>query len=171
MTSTPGFEYRITQTLIVALGIAIVWIFNFTKQPETEIHRVNFGKHAQLISVIPAPENILRGRNVEFSIRWWLLEPLPKNYVIGYRLRNSQKDIALLDTTNIQISGQAYADIPINGLLFNDKISLPIPLNTQPGIYEMVTYIYPFEGYALSKSLGSPIFSPQRTLFTLNITR
>ncbi|MDO8344583.1 MAG: hypothetical protein Q7T48_15380 [Cellvibrio sp.] len=171
MSTIPGFEFRITQVLLIAIGMTVVWIFNYIKQPETEIHRVNFGNYAQLVSVVPAPENILRGRNVEFSIRWWLLKPLPKNYIIGYRVRNGQKDIALLDTSNIQISGQAYTDIPTNGLLFNDKISLPIPLNTQPGIYEVVAYIYPFEGYALSKSLGSPIFSPQRTLFTLNITR
>lgn len=171
MTSTIGLEHRINQTLIVVIGILLIWLLNLIKQPEVEIHRVNFGNNAQLVSVIPAPENILRGRNVEFSVRWWLLEPLPKNYVIGYRLRNRQRDLALLDTSGIQISGQTYADIPANGLLFNDQISLPIPLNTQPGIYEVVAYIYPFEGYVLSKNLGSPIFSPQRTLFNINITR
>ncbi len=164
-----GLQYRITQTLVLALGIAVLWMFNVLIQPQAEIHRVNFGSQVQLISVVPASDAVLRGRNVQFSIRWWLLEPLASGTTISYRLRNRQQDVAVLDTTSVQTTGQSYTELPADGFIFTDKISLPIPPNTVPGIYEVVTYLYPFENQALEPSLGSPIFSPQRTLFTLTI--
>jgi hypothetical protein len=170
MSPNVGSEHRITQTLIIAVIIALVWLFNVKTQPAAEIHRVNFGNQVQLVNVIPAPENVVRGRNVEFVIRWWLLEPLPAGYSISYQLRNRQKTIALLDTNSIQATGQAYATIPTGGLVFDDRISLPIPANTAPGIYEIIAYLYPFEGYEINQGLGSPIYSLQRTLFTVNIT-
>ena len=163
-------EQRITQTFIIAIVIALIWMFTRINQPAAEIHRVNFGNQAQLVSVIPAPEKIMRGRNVEFVVSWWLLEPLPAGHTISYRLRNRQQDLAVLDTTGIQTSGQAYASIPAGGTVFNDRISLPIPADTQPGIYEVVTYLYPFEHYTINPAQGSPIFLSQRTLFTVNIT-
>lgn len=170
MSHSVGIEQRISQILIIAIAIALIWMFNLINQPTAEIHRVNFGNQAQLVSVIPAPENIMRGRKVEFVIRWWLLEPLPSSHTISYRLRNRQQDVALLDTNSIQTSGQAYAAIPAGGTVFNDRISLPIPPDTTPGIYEVVAYLYPFENYPINPDQGSPIFLSQRTLFTVNIT-
>ena len=170
MSLHAGLEQRITQTFIIAIVIALIWMFTLINQPAAEIHRVNFGNQAQLVSVIPAPEKIMRGRNVEFVVNWWLLEPLPAGHTISYRLRNRQQDLALLDTTSIQTSGQPYASIPAGGMVFNDRISLPTPADATPGIYEVVAYLYPFENYALHTDQGSPIFLSQRTLFTVNIT-
>jgi len=164
-----GLEFRITQTLVVALVVTALWIFNFITQPQAEIHRVNFGSQAQLISVVPAPEIVARGRNVQFTVRWWLLEPLASGTSISYRLRNRRGDVAVLDTSTTQTTGHSFTEIPLNGFIFNDKISLPIPPNAVPGIYEVVTYLYPLENHPLDPSLGSPIFSPQRTLFTITI--
>lgn len=164
-----GLEFRITQTLVITLGIVVIWMFNFVNQPQAETHRVKFGSQAQLISVIHASDTAVRGRSVQFSVRWWLLEPLASGTTISYRLRNRQQDIALLDTTSIQTTGQLYTELPAEGLVFNDKISLPVPPNAAPGIYEVVTYLYPFEAHPLDSSLGSPIFSSQRTLFTITI--
>lgn len=171
MSPNVGSEHRITQTLIIAVIIALVWLFNVKTQPAAEIHRVNFGNQVQLVNVIPAPENVVRGRNVEFVARWWLLEPLPAGRSISYRLRNSKKNIALLDTTSIQATGLAYTKLPADGLVFSDQISLPVPIDTPPGAYEVVAYVYPFEGYEINNALGSPIYSPQRTLFTVNILK
>lgn len=171
MSTNVGRDHRITQTLIIAVIIALVWLFNVKTQPAVEIHRVNFGNQVQLVSVIPAPENVVRGRNVEFVIRWWLLEPLPAGYSISYRLRNRQNNIALLDTTTIQTTGQAYTAVPTDGLVFSDRILLPVPTDAPPGVYELVAYVYPFEGYEINPGLGSPIYSPQRTLFTVSISQ
>lgn len=166
-----GLAYRITQTLIIVIGLALLWLYQYTNRPQPEFHRVNFGVHAQLVSVIPSPELVARGDTVEFSIRWWLLDPLPSDQTISYRIRNRQIDLAFLDTNKIQATGQPYADISNGGLIFDDHIALAIPDNATPGIYEVVAYLYPFAGNELNNSLGSPIYSPQRTLFTVNITR
>lgn len=162
-------EFRITQTLIIVFGIALIWMFNLITQPQAEIHRVKFGSQAQLISVVHASDSVVRGRNVQFSVRWWLLEPLPSSTSISYLLRNRQHNITVLDTKNIQATGQLYAELPAESLIFNDTISLPIPPNAVPGVYEVVAYLYPFEPHPLDPSLGSPIYSPQRTLFTITI--
>lgn len=168
-SSNTGLELRITQTFVIALGIAILWMFNFITQPAAETHRVNFGSQAQLISVVHAADTAVRGRTIQFSIRWWLLEPLASNTSISYRLRNRQDSVAVLDTKNIQATGQPYTEIPAEGLIFNDTISLAIPPNTVPGTYEVVAYLFPFESHPLDSSLGSPIYTPQRTLFTITI--
>jgi hypothetical protein len=171
MSTNVGLEHRITQTLIIAVIIALVWMFNVKTQPAAEIHRVNFGNRVQLVSVIPPPENVVRGRNIEFVVRWWLLEPLPAGYSISYRLRNRQNNIALLDTTTIQTTGQAYSTVPADGFVFSDRISLPVPVDAPLGLYELVAYVYPFEGYEINSGFGSPVYSPQRTLFTVSISQ
>ncbi len=71
-----GLAYRITQTLIISVGLAMIWLYQYASRPQPEFHRVNFGQNAHLISVTHTAETVSRGKMLEFSIRWWLLAPL-----------------------------------------------------------------------------------------------
>jgi hypothetical protein len=168
-SSINGLAFRITQSLVIFLGVTLVWLFQLVRQSPPELHRVKFGSVAQLVSVIPGPARISPGNNLEFSIRWWLLGPLPEDHNISYKVRNRQRDLAVLDTRAIQTTGQSYSTLNEEGIEFDDLISLAIPADATPGIYEVVAYLYPFNDNQLDEALGSPIFSTQRTLFTVHI--
>lgn len=163
---------RISQTLIVICLLLICWLF--IKQPEQkttpQYHYADFGQNAQLISVTPKTEKLAPGQTLIFSVSWRLSEPLPESHLIGYYVKNKHQQLTFIDTQKIGSLNQYYKDIPSTGIIFSDTISIDIPGNAIPGIYEVSTFIYPPDNHTLNQVLGSSLYSLQRTLFNVEIS-
>jgi hypothetical protein len=162
-------DYRLTQTIAIFSLLACIWLALQISKPAEQFHYVNFGKHAQLVSVTPAATSIKIGQPVTFTIKWLLSAPLPESHNISYYIRNHQQTLGQLDTKSIQTTGMPFTDIPENGLLFSDKIEIPTKRNLAPGIYEVVAFIFPPEDYKINPTLGSALYEAQRTIFNIEV--
>lgn len=161
--------YRLTQTLTVLSLMAVVWLTVQLHKPDTQFLYLNFGSDAQLVSVTPSLQTIKAGQSLRFNASWWLAKPLPENHAICYHVRNQNTQIGTLDTFAINSSGRKYSDISTNGEFFTNNITINLKKNAPPGIYEVVTFIYPTENFSLAPEFGSAIYNAQRTIFIVEV--
>lgn len=162
-------DYRLTQTIAIISLLTCIWLALQISKPAEQFHYANFGKHAQLVSVIPAASSIKIGQPVTFTVKWWLAEPLPVKHNISYYVRNHQQTLGQLDTNSIQSTGMRFTDIPAAGLVFTDRLEIPTKRNLTPGTYEVVSFIFPADDYKISPARGSAIYEVQRTIFNIEV--
>lgn len=162
---------RFTQTLVILCALALAYLLVKKDKPAPQFHHVNFGNDAQLVSVTPHTLRLVTGQTIRFSVQWKFSSPLPESHLIAYHVRNQQHQLTPLDTRTIQASGLAYSHTPLQGIIFEDHLSIPTTADMPEGIHEVVTFIYPIGDYPLNPALGSAIYNAQRVLFNVEITK
>ena len=163
---------RIFQTLIIICIVACSWLVVKTYLPQEQFHYIKFGNFAQLISVTPYTQTATAGKSIKFKVKWRLLAPLPSEKLIAYYLGNpNNSPLSWLDTKQPSNGDPDFTNVAPEGRLITDTIELKIPSDTQPGPYEVSTFIFPMSQYELDSVHTSPISAAHRTLFVVNIEK
>jgi len=164
--------FRTTQTLIIFCVCTCSWLFLKVSLPQEQMHYINFGASVQLISVTPYVQDATPGESIKFKVKWRLLAPLPSDKLIGYYLGNpNNSPLAWVDSRAPSDGSKDYTNVPLEGRIVEDLIKLDVPIETEPGPYEVSTFIFPALKYEIDSSEASPLSGAHRTLFILNVQK